>query len=51
MNGSDRNTSMKKLMTRSAQPRLKPASRPTTTPMMVAATVATVATNSEVRAP
>ena len=42
---------MKKLMTRSSQPRLKPASRPTTTPISVATTVATVATNSEVRAP
>ena len=50
-NGSDRNTSMMKLMTRSSQPRLKPATSPMATPMMVAATVDTVATISEVRAP
>ena len=50
-NGSDKNTSMTNEMTRSSQPRLKPATRPIVMPIRVAKTVAMVAMISEVRAP
>ena len=42
---------MTKEMTRSSQPREKPAIRPTTTPTIVQMTVAAVAISSEVRRP
>ena len=38
-------------MNRSSQPRLKPATRPTVMPMIVASSVEMVAMPSEVRAP
>ncbi len=50
-NGNDRKTSITKAITRSSQPRLKPAIRPTLMPMSDDTTVTDTAMLRDVRAP